>query len=598
MSILRFFGRAIVGLIRWFGRLILGMYIGLVNLRRWLIRGSRPDYVVFELSGELLERTPVQPRIYQFLPFFPVPTTIESLAANLRWVAEDPDVKGVLFLVKGLQISLAQAQSLADLFRRFRTWDEQARRSGKPAKEVVVFLEQCNNSAYVMAAAADRIVMPPSAEWNVLGLRAEPVFLADTLAMMGLEADVVRVAPWKTAYDMFSRSEISEASREQLNRLLDSWFEDIVQAISTGRVLGENQVRSHIDAAPLPAEEAKQRKLIDHVCFEDELPGWLVAGDREGRLLPFREARRHLKRRLRPRGRGAIGVISLAGMIVTGKSRHFPGDLPIFGEGVIGSSTVQQLARAAMEDERLSAVVLHVDSSGGSALASDLMWRELTLLARKKPLVVYMGDVAASGGYYIALPAHQIVCQPATLTGSIGVITAKVVTAEAYRKVAAHRYTLQRGKNADLYTDSRPWLGEQRQKIEEQIEHSYRLFKERVVAGRKLAHQTLDDVAGGRVWTGAQAQKNGLVDHLGDFLLAVEDACALAGLPTDGSTPIVPVEADRQRMPLTARALGLEPGTQVEGLIKAGLAVMRSDWERIFGPEKVWLLADGLPRRK
>ncbi len=598
MILLRFFGRILMGVFRGIGRFCLWLFLGLVNLRRWFLRGGRPDYVVFELSGELLERTPVQPRLYQLLPFFPTPLTIESLANSLQQIARDPDVRGVLFLVKGLEISLAQAQSLADLFSRFRTWDEQARKPGKPAKEVVVFLEQCSNAVYVMAAAADRVAMPPSAEWNVLGLRAEPVFLADTLTLVGLEADVVRVAPWKTAYDMFSRSEISEANREQLNRLLDGWFEDLVQAISVGRVLGENQVRSLIDAAPLPAGEAKARKLIDHVCFEDELPAWLTSGEREARLLPYREARRHLKRRLRPRSKGAVGVISLTGIIVTGKSRHFPGGLPIFGEGVVGSSTVQQLVRAALEDDRLAAVVVHVDSSGGSALASDLMWRELNLLARKKPVVVYMGDVAASGGYYISLPAHQIVCQRATLTGSIGVITAKLVTAEAHRKLAAHRYTLQRGKNADLYTDSRPWLGEQREKIEEQIEHAYRLFKERVSAGRKLSAQALEDVAGGRVWTGAQAQQNGLVDHLGDFLLAVENACALAGLPTDGSTAVVPVLAERERMPLTARALGLEPGAPVEELLRAGFALLQGDWSRLLGADRVWLLADGLPRRR
>jgi protease-4 len=225
------------------------------------------------------------------------------------------------------------------------------------------------------------------------------------------------------------------------------------------------------------------------------------------------------------------------------------------------------------------------------------MWREISLLARKKPLVAYLGDIAASGGYYIALPAQKIVCQPATLTGSIGVITAKLLTSEAYHKVSANRVSLRRGKNADIYADSRPWRGEQRDKIEDAIETSYQAFKERVAAGRRLSPQQIEDVAGGRVWTGNQALENGLIDELGDFAAAVESACQLAGLPTDGSVALHPVEVDRPRMPLSAQELGLtESAISLADLAEFAFAVLGQDWSALLGQERIWLLADGLPR--
>jgi len=600
MNLLKLIGRAFRAIGRLLGRLWRWTYYGLLNGRRRLARRKWADYVVFELDGELVERTPSQPWYVSLLPFATPPMTLEALSSALRAIAADPNVYGVLFLVRGAQISLAQGQSLAALFQRFREWD--AAENGPQRaieKDVVVHLESTGNASYLMAAAADRILMPPQAEWSVLGLHTEPTFLADTLGKLGVEADVIRVAPWKTAFDRLSRSEMSEAEREQINRLFDGWFDSLVTAISEGRVLGENQVRSLIDQAPLTASEALDKTLIDGTAYEDELPALLGIGDREARLLPYDKARRYLKRKHRASHQQRVGVISLSGTVMTGKSRQFPASLPILGDSTIGSSTVQQLVRSAATDDSLAAVVLHIDSGGGSALASDLMWRELSLLARKKPVVAYLGDIAASGGYYIALPAHKIVCQPATLTGSIGVITAKLITSEAYHKVAANRVSLRRGKNADLYADSRPWLGEQRDKIEDSIAVTYRTFKDRVAAGRNLSDEQLEELAGGRVWTGSQAVKNGLVDALGDFAVAVEQACRLANLPTDGSVSPVAVEAEKPLMPLSAAEWKITgQSLTLSELTNFAFAVLGRDWSALLGQDRVWLLADGLPRIK
>jgi len=598
MKLLKLIGTLFSAIGRLGGRIWRWLLYGILNGRRRLARRKWADYVVFELDGELTERTPSQPWYYALLPLTSPPQSIESISSALRTIAADPDVYGVLFLVRGAQFSLAQSQSLAALFARFRAWDvAENGPNRKIEKDVVVHLESAGNASYVMAAAADRILMPPLADWNVLGLHTEPTFLAGALAKVGVQADVVRVAPWKTAYDRLSRTEMSEADREQTNRLLDGWFELMVAAISLGRVLGENQVRSLIDQAPLSAVDALDKTLIDGLAYEDELPALLGIADREARLQPYTKARRYLKRKPRPSSTHSLGVISLSGTILTGKSRQFPASLPILGDSTIGSATVQQLVRAAAEDENLDGVVLHIDSGGGSALASDLMWRELSLLARKKPLVAYLGDVAASGGYYIALPAQKIVCQPATLTGSIGVITAKMLTSEAYHKASVNRFSLRRGKNADIYADSRPWRGEQRDKIEDAIESTYRAFKERVMAGRDLSADRLEEVAGGRVWTGSQALENGLVDEIGDFAVAVERACELAGLPTDGSVAVRAVEVDRPRMPLSAKALGIQqPSLSIPDLADFAFALLGRDWSALLGEERIWLLADGLPR--
>lgn len=576
----------------------------LFNLRRGWGRRRWPDYVVFTLEGDLAERTPVQPWYYSWLPFAQTPITFESLTDALRPVAQDPNVCGVLFLVKGASLSMAQAQSLAALFERFRRWDRESngQRAGFRPKEVIVFLEQTSNPLCALAACADRSALTPLTDWNATGLHSEPTYLADTLAGVGIHFDVVKVAPWKTAYDHFSRSTMSDAEADQINWLLDGLFADLVAAIASGRNLSPETVRDLIDRAPLTAEEALTAGLIDAILYEDEIP-WLLrvaertkdgkVTEREAQLLPFGKARRYLLRRPQKHAARSVGVISLSGAIMPGKSRRFPVELPILGDSVIGSTTVQQTVRAAMEDAGLAAVVLHIDSGGGSALASDLMWRELTLLARKKPLVVYMGNTAASGGYYIATPANRIVAQSATVTGSIGVISGKPVTRGVYDKIGATRYSIRRGANADIFTDQTAWEGEQRARIEAQIEHSYHNFKERVAQGRNLPYEDLDPICSGKVWTGAQALAHGLIDQLGDFSTALDAACELANLPLDGSVAAVPVIANRPRLPISARKLGLDED-QLALTDLAGL-LLRRDWEALLGGERTWYLADGLP---
>lgn len=581
----------------------------LANTRRRLLRAHLPEFVVFTLDGALADLAPRSAWWERFVPGMQPPQSIQSIQAALRRVAADPDVRGVLFLIKGATLPRTRAQNLAALFDRFRAWDRAFHGAAQP-KSITLFLEQVTPAAYTVACAADRICVTPLTVWEVLGVHIEQEYYRDALARLGVRAEVVRVAPWKTAADMLSEAEMSPAAREQYEWLLDSLYTELVRAIAQGRGLGEAAVRALIDRAPLSAAEAHAAGLVDAVCYEDELPALLET--KPTRLKRYGAVRRLLYRRVLPRTEKPIGLIDLSGSIMTGPSRRSPIPLPLLGSVMLGSSSVQQMVRAARRRDDLAAVVAYVDSPGGSALASDLMWRELLLLAQEKPLVVYMGPVAASGGYYVATPAHAVVAQQATLTGSIGVITAKLITEEAYAKLGVGRGVVQRGANADLYTSSEPWDARQRERVEANVRTVYAEFQQRVADGRSLTPEQVEAVAGGRVWTGAQGVAHGLVDALGDLTLAFETAARLAQMEVAPTTEIRAARIDAGRGRLlaqpaqagqaawavwaawAARTLArlIGPAAQPD----AAVALLRHTWEDALRADRCWLLADRLPR--
>ena len=579
----------------------LGCALG--NLRRSLFQSRRADYPIIVLDHAIAERAPDVPWYYAYVPTLKLPLSLEYLHDALYRIAHDPDVRGVLFLMKGPTLSLAQAQSLAALFARFRAWDRDAHGANAAPKQILVHLEQSSGPVYLAACAADRITMPPLASWDVLGLRSAPTYWRAALDRIGVVFDVVKIAPWKTAADTLTRTAMSDEARAQTTWLLDSLRADMVQAISGGRHLAAEQVAALIDQAPLSAAQALAAGLVDDVAYEDELPTLLQQRmDRPARLLPYAQARGLLRREPQPHSARRIGVMSLEGTMVVGESRTYPVPLPMVGEAMMGSNTVKQLIRAARKDSSLAAVVVHIDSGGGSALAADLIWRELSLLNQEKPVIVYMGDVAASGGYYIATAARRIVAQPATLTGSIGVVIAKGVTADLRAKIGANREVITRGENADLLSDDRLWSEAQRHKIEEMIHDVYDAFKQRVAQGRGLPYATLDNIANGRVWTGRQALAHGLVDELGDFTVALAAACRAAELPADGRTETVMIHPPTRRLtaepgkpPVASWGRTLPQGTPQEWAAWIN-ALAQGEWQTLLRRDPVWLIAPDLPR--
>lgn len=582
------------------GRAWRGIGAGLSNARRWLYRSRIPDIVVFTLEGTLDDLAPDTAWWERFVPGMAPAQSIEGLSAALRRVAADPDVRGVLFLVKGLHMQRTRAQNLAALFDRFRAWDR-AFHGEAASKTITVFLEQVTPATCIVACAADHIAVTPLTTWEVLGQHVEAEYYRDALARVGVRAEVVRVAPWKTAADMIAEAQMTPAAREQYEWLLDSLYSGLVRAIAHGRRLDESAVRALIDRAPLAAGEAQAAELVDWVCYEDELPARLGSAKTPAKLARYARVRRILYRRVTERSAQRIGVLDLSGSIVPGHSRRFPIPLPLLGEAMLGSSSVQQQVRAARRRDDLAAVVAYVDSPGGSALASDLMWRELALLAQEKPLVVYMGATAASGGYYIAAPAHAIVAQQATLTGSIGVITAKILTNEAYARLGVGRDSVQRGANAALYSDAHAWDEAQRAQVESSVMMIYTTFQQRVQDGRTLSPEAVTGVAGGRVWTGEQGVAHGLVDALGDFRLALETAARLAGIEHTATTDLRTERIDEGKRRLLAEPV--KAAAQAIALLRSlrtppasPAALLEAAWAHALRADRFWLIADALPR--
>jgi protease-4 len=506
-----------------------------------LLRRREMEYVVLHVGGSFPERT-LQPRRrfpLSLLPWPAPPLSVEAFAHTLDRMAGDPRIQGVVLILSGLAAGPATLHSLRQAVIRFR-------RSGKRA---VAYVHDLSMWRYYLASACDEVLAPESAHFRAAGLWSEAIFLKDTLALVGLQADFEAIAEYKTSPDTLRRAAMTEPHREMLESLLDSIYAHVVGAIAEGRGLAPDRVQELLDAVPLTADEACEAQLLDAVCYEDELSLHLGVQDSPATLLTWEQAQRRLTQPLRWHSRHAVGVISLEGVIVPGPSRQPPLPLPLplpVSPTQAGSDTVIQQLRAAAQDKHLASVVLHVDSPGGSALASDLIWREVAQLSRIKPVVVYMGNQAASGGYYVSAAARAIFAQPTTLTGSIGIWGGKVVTQGLFEKLHTGREVVSRGKAAGLYADTAPFSDKERAKIQVDIGRGYARFKTRVAQGREKTDEEVEAIARGRVWTGEQAQAHGLVDELGDLRAAADRAREMADLSPRRYAPLVNVSVPKQ----------------------------------------------------
>ena len=535
-----------------------------------------PPYIVVSLDGEIVEFPAPPPELPFRIPFasrlIPMPEgpmSVSSLRRLFEQLSLDPRVKGVV-----LKISTAASaptyDSIRNIIKNFRA-------SGK---RVVAYAETFGPFQYYLACACDEIVMPPPAEWTVLGFQNEYLFFKDVLDRIGLGVDVVNVSPFKSAGDNLARNDFSDESRAQAEWLLDARYDELVRGIAEGRKMSEARVRELIDNAPYGAEMAVQCGLIDAALYEDELEKYLVPEPpkpeqkpdgfalRIGKAIPglakriehaqksaseqrshawiqLDDARRTLLVPQFNYGDKYIGVISIEGLIVPGSSRRSPYPIPLIGGEIAGSNSIAQAIRQAERDDDIAAVVLHIDSGGGSALASDLIAREVKRLKTKKPVVAYMNGVAASGGYFVAALAQHIIAHPLTITGSIGVILIKPNTQDALEKFDVHRTILQRGRNAGIYSDAAAFNEDERRVVAGTVARSYDDFKRVVAEGRNLKFDELEPLCGGRVWTGQQAQERGLVDMMGDFTTALAKAREMAKLPDDKRTRAVLMEGGR-----------------------------------------------------
>ena len=477
-----------------------------------LLPGERPEWVVLELSGAFPARRP--PRRFFGLPLPPDLTTmsLEELEETFQSFADARWLKGVLLRVDGLHVDPATAHALRSAIGNLT----------RAGKRTVAFLTQIEWISYYVASGADEIVAPEGAEIQVHGMGVSLTFMRDALAKVGVRFEKLAIDEYKNAFDQLVRQDMSAAHREQYDALLASFEATIVSAIAEARRKSVEAVRAFVDEGVTSAARALDLGMIDRLAYEDELCGKSHK--------PLAEAARFLKTRTAPVSAARVAVISLLGAIVTGKSRRSPVPLPLVGV-TAGSETIIRALRAAEADEHTAAIVFYVDSGGGSALASDLIWREVRRVKAKKPVVAVMGGLAASGGYYVLTHATRVLAAPTTITGSIGVITGKLVLEEFYARYGFHPETIQRGRYALLNHPAAALRDDERELLNRTNKEIYARFIARVADGRGLSTERVNEIGRGHIWSGADAMRIGLVDEMGGLPQGIERACEIAGIP-------------------------------------------------------------------
>lgn len=509
-----------------------------VNAGHWLRNvlagfSPGPDFVHLEIAGRLPERRtrPAGWRSWLQRRFSQPRESLEVWRERLKLLAGDPQVKGVVVTVGDVQAGLPALESLRRSLVAFRA-------SGK---RLIAFLVSANLATYYLASAADTILAPESLELALHGLRTEATFLRTALDQLGIRPQFHHIAEYKSAANRFLYPTMPETQREMLTSLLESTFEEIVGAIASTRHLPVETVRQAIDLGLLTATEARERQLLDSIAFGDELPTSLSQDGQPVSIHSWERASHRVFRPYRWRSleRQAVGVVQLLGAIVPGESRDLPLPLPLVGQQLAGHETVARALRRAEASPRIKAIVFHVDSPGGSAIASDLIWHEVSRIQRQKPVVVHMGNVAASGGYYVACGARHIVASATTLTGSIGVIAGKVNLGGLFEKAGLHREIVSLGATASMPSTFASYSDHEWALLRKWMDEIYQRFKARVAAGRGRPVETIEEIARGRVWTGRQALGLGLIDEVGDFESALHKAKELAGIPLDADVPLM-----------------------------------------------------------
>lgn len=500
--------------------IILRLLSNLVRLLLWPLtflrwiqavpKDGAAAYLSFTIKGDVRDIVPKR-SLWELRarPTF----SLSAFAELVDAVIEDPRIRGVVVTMEAFGGGMATATSLRAELARLRA----------AGRDVVVVLPSGGDTKELyVATAASRILVGPQSMLSPLGFATSVRYVKGALEKLGVQPDVLARGEFKSAGEQLVRDDMSPAQRAQLEALFDVFYEELVGAIATGRNIDRERARQIVDGGPYRAEAAQAKGLIDGSAYEDMIPTILGTKEAPAKLVPAETYAGLLAAlRLVPLRRpSSVGVIFVHGAIA------MAGPLPF------GAATDEKLIsaiRAARANRRVKGVILHIDSPGGSALASDRIHHELVQLAAEKPLVACMANVAASGGYYVAAAAHEIVAQPTTITGSIGVVAARIVLAPLLAKLGVVTQTVKRGARADMMDPSRPFTEEERGALLEELEGMYGAFVGIVAQGRKLPVDAVEKVAEGRVWSGVDAKAQGLVDELGGFDVALARVRARIG---------------------------------------------------------------------
>ena len=508
----------------------------------YLLVGREPSVpanaaLVLKVGGDLSEVAPSNVVGYFRGGNTPI---VRTIVENLHKAKTDSRVSAVLLKPTGFESPFwAKVQEIRDAVLDFR-------KSGKP---VYAYLEYGGDREYYLASAADKVYLLPSSPLDLRGIATYEVFLRGVLDKFGAYPDMHHIGDYKTAVNQLTEKGFTRAHKEMDESLNRDLYEQIVRGIADGRKKNDADVRTLIDQGPFLPEDALRAGLIDDVAYEDQVEERLRQAPRAGVAASAAASGDRLRKidgddyaRVSAGSFGLnrgprIGVIYATGTINSGRSGFDP-----LNGAVAGSDSLIESIRQARRDSSLRAIVLRIDSPGGSASASDAIWRELMIAKTERadrPIIASMSDLAASGGYYIAIPAQVIVAQPATLTGSIGIFGGKIVTGGIYEKFGAHIESTSIGKNAEIDSPVRPFNPSELKKVQDELQAFYDQFVEKVAESRHTTPEKIDAIAQGRVWTGRQARDNGLVDALGGLDTAIAIAKQRAKLSADTDVELV-----------------------------------------------------------
>ena len=501
-----------------------------------------PDYVFYTLQGHPADLK-AAPQSFLEKRMRPRDRSLQEIETDFRRIAAAPGVKGIILHPVNFTLSFSQAQSLMDMIKKLR----------EAGKEVFTWAAAYDTAAFCLAAAGEKILLQEGGAVYSLGFASRQLFMKNALQWCGIELDAVRVGPYKTALDRYTHARMSEEARRMTEWLLDSHYKQLVEAIARGRKMTTEEVGALIEKTPLCGEKAVNAGAVDKIINAEDLPGYL-GGSKPVRLVAWEECSRTFSRPLPLKPGKFIALLRVEGSIVEGYSSRPPSrpplPLPFLFNERTGHLTFVRQARQIRKNRRIKAVLLYINSGGGSAAASEAIWAALDKVAAQKPVVALMGSVAGSGGYYVATPALYIVARPSTITGSIGVIMAKVVDSRLLNRLLLKRETVFRGEKDLFASTDEPFTDEERKKARALIDDIYTLFIRRVSDSRSLTAEEVENIGGGRVWTGEQALGHGLVDKLGGLETALSHLRDLAKLPA--GTPLV-------EMPLPGRETAPPP---------------------------------------
>lgn len=494
---------------------------------------SSNSVLVLRITDDLPEKAPVEIPILSEGPGL----TVSNVWMALRKAASDSHIKAIVFEPESLSAGWAKLEELRHDIEEFR-------KSGKP---VYAYLQTPGTREYYVASVADRIYMGPADQVYLKGLRGEVMYYKKALDKLGVTVDVEHAGKYKDYGDQFTRSDMSPETREQVTAVVDGLYNELVNGIAESRKKTPAQVTEIIDAGLFLAPEMKKAGMIDELCFEDQMWGELQARLQSGDLKRVK-AETYLRVPPVQTGKSRIALVVGQGDIVQGDPNN-----PTEDESSLTSVAFTRMLRQVASDSTIRGVIVRIDSPGGEVRASDEIWRAMNLLSKKKPMIISMSDVAASGGYYMAMTGDPIVAYPGTETGSIGVVFGKPNIRGLFDKLGITLDGVQRGKYADIDSLFRSLNDDERQKLRRGIDASYQDFVDKVATARRRPASAIDAVAQGRVWLGSDAKSQGLVDELGGLDTAIAMIKKRANIPATETVTIESYPARRSVLDLLLR---------------------------------------------